>query len=238
MVALVAVALTAVLSLLREDIGRSKRSRSLRSVLAKSQAINRLSAARFFLFASRDIWFVVALPVFLDEVLGWSFEGIGAFLALWIIGYGAVQSIAPELIGATGDETRGARLWAGLLALITSALAILVSADAALETSVVVGLVIFGVVFAVNSSLHSYLILAYSEEDDVALDVGFYYGANAAGRLVGTLLSGALYLAGDFALAMWGSAAFVAASWLLTFALPATNTIGTATEDPTKFIAT
>ena len=68
-----------------------------------------------------------------------------------------------------------------------------------------------------NSSLHSYLILAYSKsDDDVALDVGFYYSANATGRLIGTLLSGVLYLWGGLEGALWGSAAFLVITWLLT----------------------
>jgi predicted MFS family arabinose efflux permease len=216
---LVGVALAAVLALLRDDIGRSA-ARSFRSTLAKSAPINRLSAARFFLFGSRDIWFVVALPVFLDEVLGWSYQGIGAFLAAWVIGYGLIQSIAPRLIRITGDEDRGARIWIVLLALVSAAIAVGIGQDVSLEALVVVGLIAFGVVFAVNSSLHSYLILAYSSGDDVATDVGFYYSANAAGRLVGTLLSGVLYLAGGFDAALWGSAAFVAVAAAITFTLP------------------
>jgi predicted MFS family arabinose efflux permease len=224
MAALIAVALVAVALLLDEDIGRSKRKPALRSVLSPSTAINRLSAARFFLFASRDIWFVVALPVFLDEVLGWSYEGIGAFMAAWVIGYGAIQAAAPRLLrrssaGAHG-EVGAARTWALLLAAVSAAIAVVVALDVAVTVTVVVGLLVFGVVFAVNSSLHSYLILAYSRDDDVSLDVGFYYSANATGRLVGTLLSGALYLWGGFDAALWGSAAFVAAAWLLTLRLP------------------
>ena len=218
--ALVAVALIAVLALLREDIGRTRAKTSLRSTLAKSAAINRLSAARFFLFGSRDIWFVVALPVFLDEVLDWSHEGIGAFLAAWVIGYGFIQSVAPPLIRLTGDKARGARVWVLLLGVISAAIAIGLGTDPAAEPVVVIGLITFGVVFAVNSSLHSYLILAYSEGDDVALDVGFYYSANAAGRLAGTLLSGVLYLWGGFDTALWGSTAFVLCAAAITLGLP------------------
>ena len=224
MAALIAAVLMAVAVLLDEDIGRSKRKPALRSVLSPSTAINRLSAARFFLFGSRDIWFVVALPVFLDEVLGWSYEGIGAFMAAWVIGYGAIQAAAPRLLrrssaGAHG-EVGAARTWALLLAAVSAAIAVVVALDVAVTVTVVAGLFVFGVVFAVNSSLHSYLILAYSRDDDVSLDVGFYYSANATGRLVGTLLSGALYLWGGFDAALWGSAAFVVATWLLTLRLP------------------
>ena len=199
--------------------GKAKRKAPLRSILSKSSAINRLSAARLFLFGSRDIWFVVALPVFLDEQLGWSFEAIGAFLAAWVIGYGGIQSIAPNLMGH--DYVAAARGWSLALAGVAAAIAMFVQADVVLTAAVVGGLVVFGVVFAVNSSLHSFLILAYSRgEDDIALDVGFYYSANAAGRLLGTLMSGALYLWGGLEAALWGSALFLMVTFVLTLRLP------------------
>ncbi|MCB0992782.1 MAG: organoarsenical effux MFS transporter ArsJ [Acidimicrobiales bacterium] len=223
MAALIAVALVLVGALLNEDIGKAKNKPAVKSILSKSPAINRLSAARFFLFGSRDIWFVVALPVFLDDTLGWSFYGIGAFLAAWVIGYGMVQSVAPRILGSTrGDldaEISAARTWALALAAVSAAIAVMVALDIATTLAIVGGLVVFGVVFAVNSSLHSYLILAYSKGDDVSLDVGFYYSANAAGRLVGTLLSGALYLWGGLDAALWGSTSFVISTWLLSMRL-------------------
>ena len=210
-----AVVLVAIMLLLHTEIGKASEKTPLTSIFSKSSAINKLSIARMFLFGSRDIWFVVALPVFLDEQLGWSFEGIGAFLAAWVIGYGGVQSIAPRLMGY--DHRVAARVWSLALAAVSAAIAVLVAFDVAVTASVVGGLIVFGVVFAVNSSLHSYLILAYSKrDDDVALDVGFYYSANATGRLVGTLLSGALYLWGGLEGALWGSAGFLVATWLLT----------------------
>jgi hypothetical protein len=219
MAAALAVVLVAVVTMLRTDIGKAKRKAPLRSILSKSAAINRLSAARLFLFGSRDIWFVVALPIFLTEQLGWSFEGIGAFLAAWVIGYGGVQAIAPRLIGH--DYVSAAHGWALGLAGVAATIAVFVQLDTAVTVAVVGGLIVFGVVFAVNSSLHSFLILAYSQsEDDVAMDVGFYYSANAAGRLVGTLLSGTLYLWSGLEGALWGSAAFLAVTWLLTLRLP------------------
>jgi predicted MFS family arabinose efflux permease len=225
MAAMIAVVLVVISVMLDEDIGRAKKKPPLRSILSKSTAINRLSAARFFLFGSRDIWFVVALPIFLDEVLGWSFYQIGGFLAAWLIGYGIVQSLAPRLlrrsIASVDAEIGAARTWAFLLGIVSAAMAVGVAADVAVTTVVIGGLIVFGVVFAINSSLHSYLILAYSQGDDVSLDVGFYYSANAAGRLVGTLLSGVLYLWGGLEAALWGSAAFVAITWLLTLRLPA-----------------
>jgi predicted MFS family arabinose efflux permease len=224
MAGMLAVAVVALVVLLDEDIGKSKKKAPLRSILSKSTAINRLSAARFFLFGSRDIWFVVALPVFLHEQLAWSNSAIGAFLALWTIGYGGVQSVAPKLLrrGARPlDEVHAAQRWALLLALVSAAIAVTVAADVVVTLAVVGGLIVFGVVFAVNSSLHSYLVLAYSDDDSISMDVGFYYSANAAGRLVGTLLSGVLYLWGDLSAALWGSAAFVSVTWLLTLRLPA-----------------
>jgi predicted MFS family arabinose efflux permease len=225
MAIMIAVVLVAVGVLLNEDIGRAKVKPKLRSILSKSTAINRLSAARFFLFGSRDIWFVVALPVFLADELGWPSERIGAFLATWLIGYGIVQSFAPRLLerssGGIDAEIGAARTWAFVLGVVSVTMALGVAFDIAVTAVVVGGLMVFGVVFAINSSLHSYLILAYSQGDSVSLDVGFYYSANATGRLVGTLLSGVLYLWGGLDAALWGSAAFVATTWLLTLRLPA-----------------
>ncbi len=231
MAAALAATLGAVWLLLDQDIGRARSKAPIRSLLAKSTAINRLSAARFFLFGSRDIWFVVALPIFLTERLGWSFEGTGGFLAAWVIGYGMVQSLAPRLIGVGPghrDPARAAAVWAFALAVVSAAIAAVVAADVAVTEAVIFGLIVFGVVFAVNSSLHSYLILAYAGDDAVAIDVGFYYSANAAGRLVGTLLSGTLYLWGGLAASLWGSALFVAITWALTIRLPAAgrSTVG------------
>ena len=222
MAAMLAVVVVALLVLLDEDIGRSKKKPPLRSILSKSTAINRLSAARFFLFGSRDIWFVVALPVFLDEQLGWSYSGIGAFLALWVIGYGAVQSFAPRVLTRNGalDEVRAAQRWALVLAAVAATMAVAVALDIAVTVAVVGGLIVFGMVFALNSSLHSYLVLAYSDDDEVALDVGFYYSANAAGRLVGTLLSGAMFLVGGLPACLWTSTALLAAATLVSTRMP------------------
>ncbi|MBU3704491.1 MAG: organoarsenical effux MFS transporter ArsJ, partial [Ilumatobacteraceae bacterium] len=207
MSAALALVVVVLIVFLNEDIGKSKRKAPLRSVLSKSSAINRLSVARFFLFGSRDIWFVVALPVFLADVLGWSHYTVGGFLAVWVIGYGIVQSSAPRILTLRQtevDEVRAAQQWAFVLAVVAAVIATLVGLDIAVEVAIVAGLIVFGVVFAMNSSLHSYLVLAFSDDDEVALDVGFYYSANAAGRLVGTLLSGLLYLWGGLPLAMWG----------------------------------
>jgi predicted MFS family arabinose efflux permease len=220
MAGLIAVTLVMISVMLNEDIGKSKKKTPLRSILSKSDAINRLAAARFFLFASRDIWFVVALPIFLHDELGWSFYGVGGFLAAWVIGYGIVQSIAPKFLRGS-DEITAAQRWSFALGVISASIAIAVGLEFGTTFAIVGGLIVFGVAFALNSSLHSFLILAYSDDDDVSIDVGFYYSANAAGRLVGTLLSGLLYLWGGLPIALWGATGFVAITWLLTLRLPA-----------------
>jgi predicted MFS family arabinose efflux permease len=230
-----AITVIALLIFLNEDIGKSKKKAPLRSVLSKSSAINRLSIARFFLFGSRDIWFVVALPVFLSDELGWSERGVGGFLALWVIGYGIVQSTAPKMLARGGrqvDEVSATRQWALILGLVSGTIATLVAFDIAIEWAIVGGLVVFGIAFAMNSSLHSYLVLAFSDDDSVALDVGFYYSANAAGRFVGTLLSGLLYLWGDLAAALWGSTIFVLITWISARRLPSVpNTVSISIAD-------
>ncbi len=224
MAAVLAVVVVALIILLDEDIGKSKKKAPLRSIFSKSSAINRLSFARFFLFGSRDIWFVVALPVFLSTELGWSHQGVGGFLAAWVIGYGIVQSFAPRLIRTyqpeSVSEVTASRLWAMLLGIVTALLALVSAFDDVRTPAIIIGLVIFGIIFAVNSSVHSFLILAYSDDDSVAMDVGFYYSSNAAGRLIGTLLSGILYVWGGLTVALWGSTVFVVITWLASFALP------------------
>jgi hypothetical protein len=208
--------------------------------------IDRLSAARLFLFGARDVWFVVGIPVYFYGVLSdGTAEGrreafflVGTFMALWIIGYGAVQAAAPALLRAKGRpvaEIAGrAAFWAFALALIPAALAGAAWAatqpwsaplgDPAiwLTATLVAGLLLFGVAFALNSSLHSYLILAFTRADRVTMDVGFYYGANAAGRLVGTLLSGVSYQLGGLPLCLGTAAAMALASWACARGLDAT----------------
>ena len=201
---LMAACLAAVLAvaavLLPGDMGIAKVKTRFTAILAKSRPINLLSSARVFLFGARDVWFVVGLPVFLYDVVGWSFTQVGTFMAAWVIGYGVVQTAAPRMTRRSADgrsgEIRSAVNWVFALAGVTSLLALLMNANADPAWTLVIGLAVFGFLFAVNSSLHSYLILALTESDDVALNVGFYYMANAAGRLGGTLLSGLAYQAG------------------------------------------
>ncbi|MCG7868644.1 MAG: organoarsenical effux MFS transporter ArsJ, partial [Candidatus Thiodiazotropha taylori] len=183
--------------MLPAGLGKMKSKPKFSQVFSKVAAINWLSAARFFLFGSRDVWFVVGLPVFLYEVLEWSFTQVGGFLALWIIGYGFVQASVPKLLGRVhqgqGPGGGTARLWAFLLALLPAFIAIALNQGWPAEQVLIVGLILFGIVFAINSAVHSYLILAYSDHEKVSMNVGFYYMANAGGRLIGTVLSGLIY---------------------------------------------
>ena len=214
---LVVLLITAIL--LPSGVGKMKSKPKFSQVFSPITAINWLSAARFFLFGSRDVWFVVGLPVFLYDVLGWSFTQVGGFLALWIIGYGFIQASAPRLIG-THHNARSAQTWAGALILLPIAIALGLHQSQATEIILIVGLIGFGIVFAINSTVHSYLILSYSDHDRVAMNVGFYYMANAGGRLTGTILSGGLYQAYGLEGCLWSSAVFVLIAALLSLKLP------------------
>ena len=211
---------------LPEQMGKMKSKPGFESLLSQSKGINVLSLARFFLFGARDVWFVVALPVFLEKNLGWQFWEAGSFMGLWVIGYGFMQAGAPALRRSWGKRTApdasAATFWSAALSVIPALMAVtLWRQQASPEATVIVGLACFGVVFAMNSSIHSYLILAYADEEAVSLNVGFYYMANAAGRLIGTLLSGALFLVGGLQLCLWASALMVSASFLASTRLPA-----------------
>lgn len=224
MAAVLALVLLGVSTALPPMMGKSKASRSARELFAKSPGINALAAARVALFGARDVWFVVGVPVFLYSV-GWTFTMVGAFLALWTIGYGLVQTLAPQLVRRSADglshEVPAARHWSAALALVPLLLAGAVALQVPqLQWVVVVGLGVFGVAFAVNSSVHSYLVLAYAGSEKAAEDVGFYYAANALGRLGGTLLSGLLYQWGGLLYALLGSAVMLALCWLATRRLP------------------
>ncbi|WP_218163474.1 organoarsenical effux MFS transporter ArsJ [Marinospirillum alkaliphilum] len=208
---------------LKEELGRMKNKPKFTDVFSKSRAINFLSAARLFLFASRDVWFVVALPVFLKETLGWDFWLVGGFMAVWILGYGVVQSLAPRFTGKASGQIPGRGTvvsWGLLLALLPALIALGFMTDLDPAQVLVTGLLIFGAVFAVNSSLHSYLIVSYARGDGVSLDVGFYYMANAMGRLSGTLLSGWVYQVYGLEACLWISALLVLLAALVSLALP------------------
>jgi len=195
--ALVVVLLVSLI-LLRQDFGKAKVKPKFSHLVSKDRQVNTLSSARMFLFGARDVWFVVALPVYFQAALGWGHTQVGSFMACWVIGYGLVQSFAPVITGLRrGKVPTGATalFWAALLTgipfLLAGALSYY-SADGA-QWLLVGGLLVFGAIFAVNSSVHSFLILAYSKREGVSLDVGFYYMANAMGRLLGTVLSGWAY---------------------------------------------
>jgi len=220
---LVMILIAAVVNL-PQEMGRAKQKVMFSHILSKDRKINFLSAARLFLFGSRDIWFVVALPIFLANSLQWTHTQIGGFLALWVIGYGAVQAIAPTLLRfflgnqppRGGSATNAAFLLAGLTAII--AIGIHLNLDPWLV--VIGGLAVFGLIFAINSSIHSYLILAYADQDQVAMDVGFYYMANASGRLVGTILSGIVFQVAGLTGCLLTSMLFLLVAAVLSKQLP------------------
>ncbi len=208
---------------LKQELGRAKNKPKFSHVFSKSQSVNVLSAARMFLFGSRDVWFVVALPVYLSTSFGWDHWYVGGFLALWVIGYGAVQGFTPRL--TTRSEKRlpdgkDALFWALALSLIPVMIAVALTYNWHKELVLIVGLMIFGVLFAINSALHSYLIVSYAGEDGVSLDVGFYYMANAMGRLIGTVLSGWLYQSYGLGFCLWVSALFIVITAVISLYLP------------------
>ncbi|MEO0802777.1 MAG: organoarsenical effux MFS transporter ArsJ [Cyanobacteria bacterium J06642_2] len=209
---------------LPSDMGKVNAKVKFRQLFSKSREINILSAARFFLFGARDVWFVVALPVFLYGQLNWSFEQVGGFLALWVIGYGIVQALAPALLLRFGagypPQANTIRFWTGLLAAMPAAIAIALLAGLSPAMTIVAGLMLFGLVFAFNSAVHSYLVLAYTEDDNVAINIGFYYMANSGGRLTGTVLSGLLFQLFGLVGCLWASTILVVLAELITFKLP------------------
>jgi MFS family permease len=229
MAAGLAIVLLGTVAALPSAMGKARSKVKFTTLFSKSVAVNWLSAARLFLFSARDVWFVVGLPVFLASTLGWSFMQVGAFVAAWFVGYGMVQAIVPEILrqlgarqGVTGDT---ARLWAFVLTVIPAALASALELGARPAPALMIGLTIFMVIFAINSAVHSYLILAYSEDDEVATNVGFYYMANAGGRLLGTLLSGVIFEAYGFVGCLFASATLVLAASVLSFNLPSARAI-------------
>jgi MFS family permease len=242
MASLLAVVWLFSLIALKEDLGKAKNKPKFNDIFSKSPSVNILSAARMFLFGARDIWFVVALPVFLAVNFNWSHWWVSGFMASWVIGYGIVQSLAPLITGNSTNKRIGkgtekalsnkqgkvptgrtAFMWASYLTLIPAAIALALHYDFYIQTSLIIGLLVFGGVFAINSSLHSYLIVSYASSEGVSLDVGFYYMANAMGRLIGTLLSGWVYQAYGLESCLWISALFLALTTLISTKLPLVN---------------
>ncbi|SEQ37561.1 Predicted arabinose efflux permease, MFS family [Azotobacter beijerinckii] len=223
MAAVLALIWLGSLATLKKDLGKAKSKPKFRDLLSKSRAINILSAARLFLFGARDVWFVVALPVYLASTFGWDFWLVGGFLAVWVIGYGIVQSFAPYFTGKRRGQVpdgRAAFGWALSLAGLPAAIALGLDTGLSAQAVLIGGLLLFGALFAVNSSLHSYLIVSYAKEDGVSLDVGFYYMSNALGRLLGTLLSGWVFQAYGLTACLWVSSLFVLLAALISLGLP------------------
>lgn len=213
---------------LKQDLGKAKYKPKFKDLLSKSKPINILSGARLFLFGARDVWFVVALPVYLAVTFNWDHWWVGGFMASWVIGYGIVQSFAPALTNrhnVTSPNTNNAPgghtafIWAAVLAVLPALIALALHFEFHIQTSLIAGLMIFGFVFAINSSLHSYLIVSFADKDGVSLDVGFYYMANAMGRLLGTVLSGWVYQVYGLEACLWISCGFVSLAALLSMGL-------------------
>ena len=239
MAAILAAILIAVLVAMPSGLPKGRKDAKFSEVFSKSANINWLSAARVFLFGARDVWFVVGIPIYFYAVLSDGTEAgnraafflIGTFMAVWIILYGAVQAAAPRLLRATtrpeAELIGAARGWAASLVLVPAALTVAAAVSPEpqpwLTMTLAAGLLVFGAIFAVNSSLHSYLILAFTKAERVTMDVGFYYMANAAGRLIGTLLSGLTYQVGGLALTLGTAAVMVAISALAAGRLRADN---------------
>lgn len=227
MAAMLGVVWIASLFFLQKDLGKASAKPKFKEILSKSPAINYLSAARMFLFGARDVWFVIALPVYLSTVFGWDFWMVGGFLALWVIGYGFVQTQAPRITrmisGQTAEQVpdgQAAFGWAAALAIIPALIAIGMLSGLPTLWVLLGGLMLFGILFAINSSLHSYLIVSYAKNDGVSLDVGFYYMSNAMGRLIGTVLSGWVFQSYGLVACLWVSALFIALAALISRKLP------------------
>jgi hypothetical protein len=236
MAAILSVVLLAVVVGMPKGLPVGRKGAKFTEVFSKNGNINWLSAARLFLFGARDVWFVVGIPIYFYAVLSDGSEAgnraaffmIGTFMAVWTVLYGAVQAAAPRILGAVGSEgaqLHQARRWVGFLIAVPLTLAVLLWAvpapSLAVTATVVLGLLAFGAIFAVNSSLHSYLILSFTDAKRVTMDVGFYYMANAAGRLLGTVLSGATYQLGGLPLCLMTAAVMIGGSWICTAQLKA-----------------
>ncbi len=235
MAAVLAVILIGAVALMPPGLPKGKAKVPFSAILSKSANVNWLSAARLFLFGARDVWFVVGVPIYFYDVLSDGSEAgmrraffiVGSFMAVWIIGYGLIQAAAPRLLkqreAALGDAMRLAQRWVLMLTAVPLALAAATLMAGAptgwLTITLVVGLLLFGAIFAINSSLHSFLILALSHGSRVTLDVGFYYMSNAGGRLLGTLLSGVSYQAFGLTGCLATAGLFTGLSWLFSLRL-------------------
>ncbi|MFK0571525.1 organoarsenical effux MFS transporter ArsJ [Endozoicomonas sp.] len=223
MAAILMLVLAGSLKWLQKDLGKARNKPKFTQIFSNHQAINILSAARLFLFASRDVWFVIALPISLSTVFGWSHTQTGGFMALWVIGYGLVQGIAPRITGTDNHNLQSRYplvLWSTALLLVSVMLSLAVTLQWHEQFSIIIGLLVFGGIFAINSSLHSYLIISFSREEGASMDVGFYYMANAMGRLVGTVLSGWAFQWGRLEACLWLSSLFILLTLIISLAMP------------------
>ena len=232
MAAILFLILLGILFSMPTGLPAGRKGVNLSEIFSKSQKINLLSVARLFLFGARDVWFVVGIPIYFyavfsdgsDEGNRTAFFAIGAFMALWTISYGIVQGWAPHFLKAQSRTDAQmliqAKRWVSFLVYVPTLLAIFVwfstEPSKALTATIILGLIVFGIIFAVNSSLHSFLILSFTNTDRVTMDVGFYYMANAAGRLMGTILSGLTYQFGGLPLCLCTAAVMIAFSLLAT----------------------
>ena len=223
MAALLCSVLIISLVKLKGSLGRSQFKPKFTDVFSKSRAVNVLSGARLFLFGARDVWFVIAVPVFFGEVLLWDHWSVGSFMAMWVIGYGVIQSFAPRITGkhkGSVPSGKAALWWCLPLMVIPAIMAYFLGGTSNPELLMVTGLLIFGAFFAINSSLHSYLIVSYARDEGASMDVGFYYMANAMGRLLGTVLSGWVYQDFGMAACLYVSSLFLGITLLLSIFLP------------------
>ena len=220
----IALVLTWVISIiaLKKELGKTHFKPAFNTLFSKEPVINYLSAARLFLFSARDVWFVVALPVYLSTQLGYDFWKVGGLLACWVIGYGVIQAFAPTITGQHANKQYLAK-WAYGLFFIPALMALALHYFSQPAYILLIGLVLFGFLFAINSSLHSYLIVSHAQREGVSMDVGFYYMANAFGRLIGTLLSGWLYQLYGLESCLWVSSIFIAIAAIISTNLAATK---------------
>lgn len=206
---------------LRHDLAKLNRKPKFSEIFSTSSAINRLAAARCFLFAARDVWFVIALPLFLANSLQWDHWQVGSFLAAWIIGYGAVQALAPIIakqLFPSASEVTQAFVWVLCLAFLMLLLALMMQFN--YTAALIPGLILFAIIFALNSSVHSYLVVHFARDEGASMDVGFYYMSNAMGRLMGTVLSGSLYQSFGLTVCLWASLFMIVITLIITGLLP------------------
>ena len=239
MACLLSLTLIASMTLLKPPSSHEKsntKKTKFTEVFSKNPSVNYLSGARFFLFGSRDIWFTVALPVFLQAQAGWDHTAIGTTLALWVIFYGVIQAAAPKITQKIPPDHARSRLllWGFTLGMVTLLTTGIVHFLPASTTLLIVGLFIFGGIFAINSSIHSYLIVAYARDNGASMDVGFYYMANAAGRLVDIILSGVIYQHYGLTACLMVSSVFVIATLTVSAYLPSSSTSSSVNRSAEK----